>query len=57
LALKHAVQAANDPVPTDKKKETRKASKQVLVAEPGQPTTSDKKSKPDAPVVAMAVPT
>jgi hypothetical protein len=51
------VQAANDPVPTDKKKETRKASKQVLVAEPGQPTTSDKKSKPDALVVAMAVPT
>jgi hypothetical protein len=58
LAPKHAVQAANDPVPTDKKKETRKwASKQILAAEPGSPPTTDKKIKPDAPVVAAAAPT
>jgi hypothetical protein len=55
LALEHAAQAANDPVPTDKKKETQKrASKQILVAEPGPPLTTEKKIKPDAPVVAAA---
>jgi hypothetical protein len=58
LALEHAAQAANDPVPTDKKKETRKrASKQVLVAEPGPLVATDKQIKPDAPVVAAATPT
>jgi hypothetical protein len=45
-------------VPTDKKKETRKqASKQILAAEPSPPPTTDKKIKPDAPVVAAAAPT
>jgi hypothetical protein len=58
LALEHAAQAANDPVPTDKTKEMRKrTSKQVLVAEPGPLVATDKQIKPDAPVVAAATPT
>jgi hypothetical protein len=58
LAPERVVQAANDPVPTDRKKETRKrASKQILVAEPGPPPTTNKKIKPDTPVVAAAAPT
>jgi hypothetical protein len=58
LALKRAAQATNDPVPTDKKKETCKhASKQVPAAEQGPSATMDKKIKPDAPVVAAAAPT
>jgi hypothetical protein len=58
LAPEHAAQTANGPVPTDKKKETRKrASKHILVAEPGPPPTTDKKIKPDAPVVPAAAPT
>jgi hypothetical protein len=57
LAPKRAVQAANDPVPTDKKKETQKwAFKQILAAEPGPPLTTNKKIKPDAPVVGSANP-
>jgi hypothetical protein len=53
-----ATQAANDPVPTNKKKETQKrASKHVLAAEPGSSIATDKKIKPDAPVVATVVPT
>jgi hypothetical protein len=49
---------ANDPVPTDKKKETRKrASKHVLAAEPGPMAAADKKVKPDAPVVATVAST
>jgi hypothetical protein len=49
LAPEQAAQAANDPVPTDKKKETRKhASKQVVAAEPGPLAPADKKVKPDA---------
>jgi hypothetical protein len=51
-------QATNDLVPTDKKKETRKrASKQVLAAKLGPTAAADKKVKPDALVVATAVPT
>jgi hypothetical protein len=58
LAPERAAQAAHDPVPTDKKKETRKqASKQILAAEPGPPPTTDKKIKPDALVVSAATPT
>jgi hypothetical protein len=58
LASERAAQAANDPVPTDKKKETHKrASKQVLAAEPGPSAAADKKVKPDAMVVAVAAPT
>jgi hypothetical protein len=45
-------------VPTDKKKETRKrASKQVLGAEPGPTAAAYKKVKADALVVSAAVPT
>jgi hypothetical protein len=55
LAPEHALQAANDPVPTDKKKETQKrASKQILAAEPGPPPTTDKKIQRNAPMVAAA---
>jgi hypothetical protein len=58
LAPEHAAQAANDLVPTDKKKEARKrASKQILTAEQGLRPTTDKKIKPDAPVVVAAAPT
>jgi hypothetical protein len=58
LAPKYVAQAANDPVATDKKKETRKrASKQVLATDPGPSIATDKKIKPDALVVAAAVPT
>jgi hypothetical protein len=58
LALKRASQAANDPVPTDKKKEMRKcASKQVLADEPGPSAAANKKVKPDALVVVAATPT
>jgi hypothetical protein len=52
------VQAANDPVPTDKKKEMRKhASKQVLAAKPSPSAAADRKVKPDALVVATTMPT
>jgi hypothetical protein len=51
-------EAANDPVPTDKKKEMRKrASKEVLAAELGPSVAADKKVKTEAPVVAAATPT
>jgi hypothetical protein len=50
-------QATNDPMPTDKKKGTRKhASKQVLAAELGPSAMTDKKVKPDVPKVAGATP-
>jgi hypothetical protein len=58
LAPERAAQAANDPLPIDKKKETRKRdSKQVLAAEPEPMTAIDKKIKPDTLVVATAAPT
>jgi hypothetical protein len=57
LAPERAAQAANDPMPLDKKKGTRKrASKQVLAAEPGPSATADKKVKPDAPEAVDATP-
>jgi hypothetical protein len=58
LAPKRAAQAANNLIPTDKKKEMcKRASKQVLVAEPSPSMVTDKKIKPDAPVVAASMPT
>jgi hypothetical protein len=57
LALEHVAQAANDLVPSVRKKGTRKrASKQVLAAEPGTSASIDKKVKPDVHVAAMATP-
>jgi hypothetical protein len=57
LAPERAAQAANDPVPLDKKKGTRKrASKQVLAAKPGPSATADKKVKPNVPEAADATP-
>jgi hypothetical protein len=57
LAPERAAQAANDPVPLDKKKGTCKhASKQVLAAEPGPSATVDKKVKPDVPEATDATP-
>jgi hypothetical protein len=50
LALEHAAHAANDPVPSGKKKGTRKhASKKVLVSEPGSLVANDKMVKPNVP--------
>jgi hypothetical protein len=44
-------------MPSVKKKGTRKrASKQVMGAEPGSSMSLDKKVKPDVPVTAMAAP-
>jgi hypothetical protein len=58
LALEHVAQAANDLVPTNKKMEMcKRASKQVLAAEPGPLAATDKKVKPDTPVLAVATPT
>jgi hypothetical protein len=53
LAPEHALQAANDLVPTDKKETRKRASKQILAAEPGPPPTTNKKIQPNTPVVVV----
>jgi hypothetical protein len=49
-ALECSAQAANDPMPSNKKKGTRKrASKQVLAAKLGSSVAINKKVKPNVP--------